>query len=83
MASYVYCVNIVYLIRWRRSAPRVRVIFPSWWKRSRAFYGVTGWLSIYIVSSRLLRLVGRLVFAFRGGVSLVRLVVLLVSFVSS
>ena len=40
----------------------------SWWKRSRGSCGVNSLLSKYIVSSRLLRLVGRLAFASCGGV---------------
>lgn len=46
----------------------------SWWRRPRGSCGANDLLSIYIVPSRLLRLVGRLVMrlvlASRGGVSL-------------
>lgn len=46
----------------------------SWWRRLRGSCGANGRLSIYIVPSRLLRLVGRLVMLLVPSVSLLRLV---------
>lgn len=46
----------------------------SWWRRLRGSCGANGRLSIYIVPSRLLRLVGRLVMLLVPSVSFLRLV---------